>query len=204
MKPMHTAACFFSLLILINLSCANNAATGQNSPYYIEGAAAHDMDINIFNGIAVRKIKLSEGRFRYTHSTTDGLYGAAFFTKNNYYPLTVVFKVADESVSVRTVSLAQLKDEKNGILTGVVYKPVLGGRMKEQTGISVMYGNEKIEIKNGDVLYPVNTAEDGAFAIELPQGEYSVIFNSKELGKVIIEPGKTVIKNIQKGMVLMD
>lgn len=204
MKPIHTVACFFSLLILISLSCANNASTGQNSPYYIEGTAAHNMDINIFNGLAMRKIKLSEGRFRYTHSTTDGLYGAVFFTKNKCYPLAVTFRVADESVSVKNVSLEELKDEKMGILTGVVYKPVTGGRLKEQSGISTLFADEKIDIKTGDASYYVNTGNDGAFTIELPRGEYSIIFNSKEAGKVVIEPGKTVIKNIQKGMVMMD
>jgi len=53
-------------------------------------------------------------------------------------------------------------------------------------------------------MYSTTTDKDGVFTILIPPGEYRIVMEGKEVGKISIEASKTIIKNIQKGMVLMD
>ncbi|MBA3071155.1 MAG: hypothetical protein FP829_03175 [Nitrospirae bacterium] len=165
-------------------------------------------------------VKITEGKFTEAYGITSGYYGVLFFTKTGFYPEAVVFKAGDEAIKIDKVSLKPMKDTKKGILTGVVYKPVMGGKLREHKGILKLFKDEKIIIKKTNENNPPSppfskggmggfsgetiTDTRGVFMIELPSGEYNVIFNNRDEGKAVIEGGKTLIKNIQKGMALID
>ncbi|MBI4655102.1 MAG: hypothetical protein HY752_08975 [Nitrospirae bacterium] len=157
-------------------------------------------------GIISNGVKITDGKFAEAYDITPGYYGVLFFTKAGFEPEAVVFKAGDEAIKIAQVSLEPMKDTKKGILTGVVYKPVMGGRLREHKGILKIFKDEKVIIKGEMGGFSGETITDtrGVFMIELPAGEYNVVFNNKDEGKVVIEGGKTLIKNIQKGMVLVD
>lgn len=195
------------LLLSLNTSCASADISLEITPPLVKGNTPNDTEVSIFDGITLKPIKISNGRFREEHTITSGYYGVLFFTRQGFYPEILVFKVKDEPIRINKISLKPLKEPQKGILTGVIYKPVRGGKLREHKGIFQTFKNEKINLIKDDkekVSYDVATDDNGIFMIELIPGEYSVVFNNREAGKVHIERGKTTIKNIQKGAVLID
>ena len=197
-------SCIFFLLLPLTNSCAGVAMTIQNAPAYIEGTAAGDIDIYLFNGHSITSVKISAGKFRTNHTATKGLYEVVFFTKRNFYPKAVTLKAPERPQDIKIGPLKKMKNRRRGILTGVVYKPVSGGKVSEHTGISTVYKGEKVHIAGNGVSCSAITDESGVFTIELPEGEYDIILGAGKAGKATIEKGKTTIKNVQKGMVLVD
>ena len=185
----------------LNYSCAGNVMSVKSTPESIEGTVADGVEVSIFNGHAMKTVTPSAGRFRTPHQATAGLYEVLFFTKNNYRPKVVVIKAGEKKKTFKVESLKKLADPKKGALAGVVYKPVSGGKLVEHSGIAQVFKGEKIVITGKESPFSVMTDERGFFLSELPAGEYDITLGGRA-EKVNIEPGKTVIRNIQKGIVL--
>ncbi|MBI5408087.1 MAG: hypothetical protein HZA14_01825 [Nitrospirae bacterium] len=174
------------------------------TPDDIQGSISDNAVITIFDGTALKNVPVSNGKFTEAHGITPGYYGVLFFTKEGSYPETILFKAQDRSMKGDSVSLKSLKDAGKGVLTGVVYKPVTGGKLREHKGIFQTFKGEKIHLVKDSVSRETTTDDKGIFMIELLPGEYEIVFNGRNAGKALIEKGKTTVKNIQKGVVLKD
>ena len=176
----------------------------KNSPEYIEGKVARDVAVSVFDGRSLKEVAPSGGMFKASHGATTGLYEVVFITKEGFSPETVALKAGESSGKIKLKPLQAMKDREKGILTGVVYKYVAGGKLKAHSGISVLFKGEKVTITKGDASYTAVTDATGVFMIELPAGEYEVALGNKKAGKAAVGQGKTTIKNLQKGITLVD
>jgi len=181
------------ILLFLNTSCAGTETK-------IEG----DTAVRLFDGTSLKVIPLPADKLTEAHGITPGHYGVIFFSKNGFYPRAEIFKVHAKPAEIDKVSLKPLKDAGRGVLTGVVYKPVTGGKLREHKGIFQTFKGEKIILISGNISLDVTTDEMGIFSSELLPGDYDVVFKNENAGMAHITRGETTIMNIQKGMVLKD
>jgi len=193
-------------MLSVNTSCvgAGFPISIEVTPVDIKGKSPADAKIYIFDGTTLKPLQVSNRGFLTVHGISAGYYGALFFTRQGFYPKTLVFKAEEEIVKIAKLSLNPLKDTSKGVLTGIVYKPVRGGKLREHTGILQTFKDERIDLIRDNLSYKVTTDDDGIFMLELLPGEYKVLFGNGDIGTVVIEKGKTTIKTIQRGMVLVD
>lgn len=191
-------------LLLLGSSCSAASVSSSEAVSSIEGKTGDPITIHVFDGKGIRTTGPLKGRFRLQTDITKGYYGAVFFTRAGFYPKAVLFRTGEKPVQAGKVSLKRLEDKDKGVLTGVVYTPARGGRLLERTGIFMAFKGEDIEISGAPAGLAVNTDEKGIYMVSLPEGEYSLRVSGKEAGSVFIRPGETVIKNIEKGAVLID
>ncbi|MBI4690025.1 MAG: hypothetical protein HY754_07130 [Nitrospirae bacterium] len=197
---------FLVLILLFNSACAAAGIVFKVdiSKIEINGNIPDNIKVNIFDGSELRTIEPSSGRFWAMHGISSGYYGAIFFTQKDFYPETVIFRIGDKPVDINVVPFKKLEDPRKGILIGVVYKPVIGGKLRRYKGIFKTFKDENINFVKDSTYYTARTDGNGVFVILLERGEYTVTINNKIIDKVVVEPGKTTIKNIQKGLVLID
>ncbi|NOY65377.1 MAG: hypothetical protein GXO97_08295 [Nitrospirae bacterium] len=159
----------------------------------------------VFDGIELKKIfPDNDNRLIIHHNVSEGYHGVVFITGEGHFPVVVPFKSTGGVLEIKSIKLQMIKDKRKGILTGVVYTPVVGGKLREHRGIKRLFSDEEVRIFNNKHLYTVKTDKRGVFTILLPEGEYSITSGSKQAGKIRIKSGRTTIKNIQKGLVLID
>lgn len=177
---------------------------GESDSSYLAGAAAHEVGMTIFDGIALRKKTLPPGTFKIPHTITAGLSGVVFFTGDGFSPEAAIFKAGDRHIAMGRISLLKMKDTKKGVVTGVVYKPVTGGKLVEHIGIAALYRDERVSFMKDGVASSFVTDDRGSYTGELPGGDYTVMPDGSNKRKVIVGPGRTTIINFKKGMVLVD
>jgi hypothetical protein len=170
----------------------------------IQGSINNHAEATLFDGIGLKVIPVLKNKFFGPHGITLNYSGVLYFTKQGHYPETIIFKAQDKLLTIDNVSLLPLKDTGKGVLTGVVYKPVTGGKIKEHKGIARMFKGEKVSIVKDNLPQEVITDDNGVFMIELLPGEYDIVFNKKNVHRVLIEKGRTTLENIQKGILLVD
>ena len=192
------------LLLFLNASCASGEIAVKITRDDIQGSINNHIEVTAFDGAGLKAIPVSDNKFTCAHGITSNYYGVLFLTKQGHYPETIIFKAQDNPVTIDYISLSPVKDPQKGILTGVVYKPVTGGKLREHKGISRMFKSEKIILIKGNVSHETATNDRGVFLIELLPGNYNVVLNNKNAGSVLIERGATAIHNIQKGTMIID
>jgi len=197
--------CYLSILFLFaNISCTSVSAVLKGEPLYILGSAEDAEDIFLFDGHESKGFVLSDGEFRIPHSVSKRYYGVIFITRDGFYPESIIFRSEEKPLIIGKIHLKKLDEPEKGILTGVVYTPVTGGKIVEHIGISRLHGNININIVKDPIKYTVKTDARGVFMISLPEGEYNIGLDGQDTAVTIISPGKTTIKNMQKGLVLID
>lgn len=189
---------------MLTTSCAGKEISVEINRDDIQGNINNHAEVTMFDGAGLKAMPVSKNKFSVPHGITLNYSGVLYFTRQGYYPETIIFKAQDKTVTIDNVSLLPLKDSAKGVLTGVVYKPVTGGKLKEHKGIARMYKGEKLSIVKDDLLQKVITVDNGVFMIELLPGEYDIVFNEKIVHRVLIEKGRTTLENIQKGIILVD
>lgn len=192
----------FSLFPLTSV-CAGNTPSDSGDSSYITGTLKTDATISIFDGLHLNGVNRPAGKFRLLNPVTEGLMGVVFITRQGSYPEVISFK-AGAAVALGDKSLDEMCGADIGVLIGVVYKPVTGGKLKPHNGIGLLFKNERIVVSKGTISYQLDTDANGIFMKELPSGEYDIFFNGKNTGRVVIEQGLTTIKNLQKGIRLVD
>ena len=192
------------LFLFLNTSCAGKEISIKIDRDDIQGIINNHAEVTVFDGAGLKAVPVSGNKFDGPHGITLNYSGVLYFTRQGYYPETVVFKAQDKPVIIDDVTLVPLRDPMKGLLTGVVYKPVTGGKFKEHNGIARTFKGEKIRIVEDDSPQEVITDDNGVFMIELLPGEYDIFFSNMNVGKALVEINKTTIRNIQKGVVLID
>jgi hypothetical protein len=160
--------------------------------------------VYLFDGLKLKRLTPDRDRLSVEHGVSKGYYGVVFIIRDYYYPDVIVFKSNGIPFEVKPIALTPVKDKEMGVLTGVVYTPIVGGKLREHRGIKRLFSEEEVRIFNKKHSYKVKTDIRGVFTILLPEGEYSIVSGGSQGGKIRIKSGKTTIKNIQKGLVLID
>lgn len=192
------------LFILLNTSCAGKEISLEINRDDVQGYVNNHLEVTLFDGAGLKTIPVFNNKFTVPHGITLNYSGVLYFTRQGHYPETIIFKVQDKPVTIDNVSLLPLKDPGKGVLTGVVYKPVTGGKLKEHKGIARLFKGERLSIVKDGLRKEVLADDNGIFMMELVPGEYNIVFNDMKIGKALVEKSKTTIRNIQKGTVLID
>ncbi|MBI4685483.1 MAG: hypothetical protein HY755_09820 [Nitrospirae bacterium] len=195
---------FLVLILILNPSCATTIDTFESNSLYIEGKVSNDIEVSFFDGSLLKPVRISDGRFRLAHDLSSGYYGVVFLTKKGFYPEAFLFKAEEKPAEMKVMPLQKIKDETKGVLTGVLYKSATGGKIKEHNGIVQVFTNEPVTFLKDFFPYTVVTDENGIFKVHLSAGEYSIMMSGREIEKVTIEAGRTSIKNIRRGLRLID
>ncbi|MCC7201514.1 MAG: carboxypeptidase regulatory-like domain-containing protein [Nitrospirae bacterium] len=184
------------------------------APYTISGVIkdTHDMpvsdaEIGIFDGFTIQRIR-SDDKGAYSISrlpVSDGLYAVLFFTRDGFVPSIINVKKNRLDSREYPVTMKRAESEKSGYIAGVVYQPVKGGKIRYQSGINRFGQERSIWLEGDGIAAESRTNKDGQFILEVPAGRY--VLRAEGAGeKQVVEAvaGKTVIRNIRSGIVLID
>jgi len=173
---------------------------------FFRGEAEKDVEVYIFDGFDLSLINRVGDFIKEKVPVTKGNYFALFFIKDGYIPEVKVLKADKENINLGKIKVEKKMYENMGIITGVIYKPIHGGRISFNKGIFKLI--DKIEIKmlseKGE-SYLIMTNDKGIFCESFKPGKYVVtIGDEKEKIDVVIRKTKTTIQNIQKEIMLID
>ena len=141
-----------------------------------------------------------------TPPVTGENYFALFFVLDEYVPVVKVIKAGRDTLK-RDPVVPEIKLDRNkGYLTGVVYKPVHGGKIAKSTGMAYLWEGAEIRVVNGkSTVITLRSDKQGIFGIQLAPGSYSILTGGNTRGKkVSVRKGMTTIQNLQKGLTLRD
>ena len=166
-----------------------------------------DAEISIFDGFSIRNIK-SDINGMYIISeppVSPDLYAVLFFTKDGYIPGIINVKRSEQVKTDYSIVMKRAQKRNTGFVAGVIYQPIRGGKIKFQSGIYGFGKGRRVWLeKNGGVIEAQSNIE-GHFVFEVPVGKYILhAAGSREKAGVEVVEGKTVIKNIRSGIVLID
>ena len=195
----------FFLLILLLSSCSYfQNMHSEASEFFFEVKTDKTAKVFVFDGFELSEIKRDAGLIREKIPVTKGNYFALFFVKEGYIPRVEVLQAGDKGVKLPEIELKEILDKDMGILTGVVYKPLGGGKILPRKGIWRLVEGAEIKVVNEKgISYTTSSDNRGVFSIRLEAGKYRVSTDDKGFD-VVIEKGRTTIHNIQKGMMLID
>ena len=132
-------------------------------------------------------------------------YLVIFFTKEGFIPRAENIKAGEDNSINLNVVMNKVSTSNSGFIIGAVYQPIRGGKLQYHNGIKSFSKNKDVLLeKNGKVITK-ETDLNGHFIFEIAAGKYTL---SKEGGKekleIGISPGKTLIKNLRSGFILID
>ncbi len=175
-----------------------------------------DVTIKVFNGFEESEAKtLKKGEYSISlFSSTPHTGFALYACKKGYNPYLVT-KVFDGSpkIVMEKIQLNKLQKKDLGVVAGVVFVPVSGGKIKSHHGIA---GFKKYKIKftklsestggkeasKGDVII-VSSNDDGVYTTSLAAGLYLM---KNEGGEKMfkVKSGEVRILNIMQGGIMVD
>lgn len=164
-------------------------------------------EISIFNGFTIRSIKSdSNGLYNILQLPVSAdLHAVLFITKDGYVPSIINVKRREEVKADYPVSMKRAWTEENGYIAGVVYQPIKGGKIKYQSGINSFGREKRVWLENEGIITETKSNQDGQFILEVPAGRYVLhAEGSRERPVVEITEGKTTIRNMRAGIVLVD
>lgn len=164
-------------------------------------------EISIFDGFTIRNIKSdSNGLYNILQlSVSADLHAVLFITKDGYVPSFINVKRREDVKADYPVIMKRAESEKNGYIAGVVYQPIKGGKIKYQSGINSFGREKRVWLENEGITTETKSNQDGQFILEIPAGRYVLhAEGSRERPVVEITAGKTTIRNMRAGIVLVD
>ena len=164
-------------------------------------------DISIFDGFSLRNTKSdSKGVYNILQLPVSAdLYAVLFITKDGYVPTIVNFKKREEVKTDYPVIMKRADSEKAGYIGGVIYQPIRGGKIQFQSGINSFGRGKRVWLEKDGIITETTSNKDGHFIFEVPGGQYVLhAEGSREKAAVEIREGKTVIRNMRSGIVLID
>lgn len=194
----------FSFLLLSYVTAQSINSEGKY--IFFSSEVGRDVEVYIFDGFKLSLINRVGEFIKEKVPVTKGNYFVLFFLKDGYIPEIKVLKAKNGNINLGEIRLGKKMDDNMGILTGVVYKPVYGGKVSLRKGIFKLIDNFKIKLvsDNGE-SYLIKSENNGVFSIPLLAGKYKILTdNDQKVFDVLIKEGKTTIKNIQKGLRLLD
>lgn len=171
------------------------------------GSPASNAYVTTFDGFTLKEVKTDiKGEYFISDiPVSKNNYLVIFFTKEGFIPRAENIKAGEEDSINLDVVMNKVSTSNSGFIIGVVYQPVRGGKLQYHNGIKSFSKNKDVLLeKNGEVITK-ETDLNGHFIFEVPAGRYTL---SKEGGKekleIEITSGKTLIKNLRSGFILID
>lgn len=166
-----------------------------------------DAEISIFDGFSIRNIKSDvNGMYNISEPpVSPDLYAVLFFTKDGYIPGIINVKRSEQVKTDYSIVMKKTQKRNTGFVAGVIYQPIRGGKIKFQSGIYGLGKGRRVWLeKDGGVIEAQSNIE-GHFVFEVPVGKYILhAAGSREKADVEVVEGKTVIRNMRSGIVLVD
>ena len=164
-------------------------------------------EISIFDGFTIRSIKSDRnGVYNILQLPVSAdLHAVLFITKDGYIPSIINVKRREKVKADYPVTMKRAESEKNGYIAGVVYQPIKGGKIKYQSGINSFGRGKRVWLENEGITTETKSNQDGQFILEVPAGRYVLhAEGSREKPVVEITEGKTTIRNMRAGIILVD
>ena len=166
-----------------------------------------DAAISIFDGFSIRNIKSDvNGMYNISEPpVSPDLYAVLFFTKDGYIPGIINVKRSEQVKTDYSIVMKRAQKRNTGFVAGVIYQPIRGVKIKFQSGIYGFGKGRRVWLeKTGGVIEAQSNIE-GHFVFEVPVGRYMLhAAGSREKAGVEVVEGKTVIRNMRSGIVLVD
>ena len=171
---------------------------------------APDVTILVFNGFEQAETKAdASGNFSAPlPSGTSHAQYTIFAYRNNGHPPVALNRNFDGAPEIKlgTINLPAWSEPGKGIMAGVIFDTVAGGKRKRVRGISKYYPDYRFTIKDlttGSRQIKIVTNGDGFYSILLAPGRYLVPVNGQQ-AEIEIRKGEVRIVNIQIGETLID
>ena len=164
-------------------------------------------EISIFDGFSLRNIKIdNNGVYNILQLPVSAdLHAVLFITKDGYVPSIINFKRREEVKADYPVTMKISPSKENGYIAGVIYQPIRGGKISFQSGINSFGREKRVWLEKDGVITETKSNKDGHFIFEVPAGRYVLhAEGSREKPAVEIREGKTVVRNMRSGIVLID
>lgn len=197
---------------LFVLFCAGYSVSG--SPETLSGVIKDtdnipvaNAEISIFDGFTIRNVKGDRhGAYHILQLPVSAdLHAVLFITKYGYIPSIMNIKRGAQDKADYPVTMKRGGTKKNGYVAGVVYQPIRGGKIKYQSGIHRFGPGKRVWLEKNGIITDMRTNQDGQFTFEVPGGRYVLhAEGSREKPVVEVTAGKTVIRNMRSGIVLID
>lgn len=164
-------------------------------------------EISIFDGFSIRNIK-SDVNGMYIISepaVSPDLYAVLFFTKDGYIPGIINVKRSEQVKTDYSIVMKRAQKRNTGFVAGVIYQPIRGGKIKFQSGIYGFGKGRRVWLKKDGRIIETKSNESGHYIFAIPSGQYILhAEGSREKATVEAVEGKTVIRNMRSGIVLVD
>jgi tetratricopeptide (TPR) repeat protein len=175
--------------------------------------------ISIFDGFMTSHTITDENGFFEIpiFKVTKGTIVFVFMSKDGYFPeirsIVITTSQTYDSIperktyEVSQVILNPIKKNQTGVIIGVCYTVISGGKLVPHYGISSTKANMAIKAKSGKLQYSTTSFLDGSYKIVVPKGDYEVYWgegNFNRARKIKVKRGKTYILNIPLGRILVD
>lgn len=172
-----------------------------------EGLEIKGVRVNLFDGFSFLTTESREGgKFEISFPLIPPSYPiVVFFSKEGYLPQIKVLGRGDQGQLSPLEMLKPLKDPNQGVLTGVCYQAIRGGKLQEKYGISKLLKGVKIKIKGEEKEEEQLSGAEGSYLFLLKEGSYKLSWEgSKEAFSIKVIQNKTTIHNLLLRMTLID
>ncbi|MEM2991203.1 MAG: hypothetical protein QXQ02_08490 [Halobacteria archaeon] len=173
--------------------------------------------ITIFNGFDNNTVEVytqADGSFKapIIKSSKEGIirgapiYISIFATYDGYLPFVKNIPVT-EKIHLSDIILEPLTERSRGVLTGVFYQPIRGGKIRRVYGIHQYVKNAAINLEDeAGNLFKTSSGEEGVFKLLLPPGNYRMMEVPilKRGYQINILEGVTTIFNIGRPSIMVD
>lgn len=171
------------------------------------GSPVSNADVTTFDGFTLKEVKTDiKGEYFISDiPVSKNNYLVIFFTKEGFIPGAENIKAGEEDSINLDVVMNKVSTSNSGFIIGVVYQPIRGGKLQYHNGIKSFSKNKNVMLETNEKVITKETDLNGHFIFAVPAGKYSL---SKEGGREKLEievfPGKTLIKNLRSGFILID
>ncbi len=171
------------------------------------GYPISNLDVSTFDGFTFRNAKTDNmGQYNISElPVSKNNYLVIFFTKEGFIPKADNI-VVKEQKNIEHSSVMKINSmEHAGFIIGTVYQPIRGGKLQFNNGIKAFSKSIEVLLENNGNVITKETDMNGHFLFEAPPGKYTLSKGgSKEKLEIDLSAGKTVIKNLRSGFVLID
>lgn len=189
------------------VSCTAGARTDAGGgEKMVDTGSQNQSEVFVFDGFSSVRLGKGESLSALKPPVTTGRFFVLFFVREGYLPVVRVLKADRETLNAGKADFAAKIHGADGFLSGVVYKPVRGGKVSYSKGIAGLFSDIEVRAVSGSgQIYTARTGDSGVFGMSLPPGSYKVMLEGTgNVAQVTINTGRTTLHNIQKGLVLLD
>lgn len=164
--------------------------------------------ITIFNGFCTSSITTkSDGSYSVPFfKSTNGTFLSVYASKEGYLPQVRNVSVKGEIIHrTNPITLLPMDNPNLGVIIGVCFKTIQGGKLKPRYGLSSYDVGLEIEITGKEKQYNVKCTQQGYYLLLLKPGSYNLVTERGYVAEDIkVKRGETTICNLSSGRIMHD